>query len=1044
MWNWNSRVLGREVRQRRSSNVSLSGSEFHYQAFEPKFLLAQLLGEIWSGTDLNAIPRPHFEPLIPLKDVGVFQLNSQPLREALRQAPLEFEPGYQEQKIIISVPRPDATLAQFKVVESPIMESELAAEFPDFKTYRGVGIDNPADTIRFDWTLHGFRAQILSPNGNYYIDPYFKGQTELYSSYFRSSVAREDLAENRKIFGCGCGCGSCPTCGNPSSILERMNEGDGFQPLSTFGNQLRTFRLANAATGEYTQFWGGTVAQGQAAIVTAINRVTGIYEKDLAIRLVLVNNNSNLVFTDPNTDPYSNNNVSSMLSQNQSTVDSIIGNANYDVGHVFGTGPGGVAVFGSVGVTGQKARGVSGLPNPSGDPFHVDYVAHEIGHQFRASHTFNGTGGSCSGNRTATSAFEPGSGTTIMAYAGICGADNVQFNSDPFFHSHSIDQIRAFITTGTAANVGTTTNTGNNIPTVSTPGNFVIPARTPFELTATGSDADGNQTLTYSWEQRNLGPAVSLAAADNGSSPIFRSYTPTTNPTRVFPRLQNLVNNSVPAGEKLPTTNWSSMNFRVVVRDNASGGGGVNFANVALQVVDTGVGFRVTSQNSATTWQGNSTQTITWNVAGTNGSGINASQVDIWLSTDGGFNYTTQLAQAVPNNGSVMVTVPNLSTNQARIKVKATGNVFFDINDVNITINAVTSVLGGFVYYRGSSFASGGVAAAIDTSKDVALETSTPQTLSYANLINTTRGINGLVFEMQNLQANSLAPSDFQFQVSPLGAFNEAANPASGWASAPNPLSISVSSGPVRQVVLQWTDAAISNRWLRVTIRANANTGLQQPQSYYIGHLLGETTGLDGDGVYRVTVADAVQISGSVSPVGVAVTNRLDLNKDGFVTVADIVASTGQIGTARLTNITIGSGSSRPSMLFGPSNGGDPDAGRIFTSRAAWGAERVLPNQTFVKPLYSASTDRDQKMAMSTEEEWVLTGSSPIPRLSDAFEGGKEREFQPLLPALSDKTAKEVAARKVAAKGVDDPVSVRTDQVFSSPRFIEELVILQI
>lgn len=1037
MKNWNCRGLGRAIRQRRSSSGSLSGSEFQYQAFEPKFLLAQWLGEIWNTAELNEIPRPQFEPLIPLKDFGLFQLNSQPLKEALANAPLEFQSGYPDQKgdqkVVISVPRPDATLARFRVVESPIMEPGLAAEFPDFKTYRGVGIDNPADTIRFDWTLHGFRAQVLSPDGNYYIDPYFKGQTELYSSYFRSSVAREDLAGNKNISGCGCGCGSCPSCSSESPLVEKMSQGDGFQPLSTFGSQLRTFRLANAATGEYTQFWGGSVAQGQAAIVTAINRVTGIYEKDLAIRLILVNNNSNLVFTNPGSDPYSNTNASSMLSQNQSTVDSIIGNANYDVGHVFGTGSGGVAVFGSVGVTGQKARGVSGLPNPSGDPFHVDYVAHEIGHQFRASHTFNGTNGSCAGNRSSGSAFEPGSGTTIMAYAGICGADNVQNNSDPFFHSHSIDQIRAFITTGGAANVGTTTNTGNNIPTVSTPGNFVIPAGTPFELIASGSDPDGNQTLTYSWEQRNLGPAVSLATADNGSSPIFRSYTPTTNPTRVFPRLQNLVNNTVPTGEKLPTTNWSSMNFRVVVRDNASGGGGVNFANVSLQVVNTGAGFRVTSQNSATTWQGNSTQTITWNVAGTNGSGINASQVDIWLSTDGGFNYTTQLAEAVPNNGSFAVTVPNISTNQARIKVKPTGNVFFDINDVNITINAVTSVLGGFVYYRGSSFASGGVAAAIDTSKVVALETSTPQTLSYTNLINTTRGINGLVFEMQNLQATSLANSDFQFQVSPLGAFNEGANPVSGWASAPNPLSISVSSGPLRQVVLQWSDAAISNRWLRVTIRANANTGLQQPQTYYIGHLAGETTGLDGDGVYRVTVADAVQISGAVSPVGVAVTNVLDLNKDGFVTIADIVASTGQIGTARLTNITVGSGSSRPSTWFGPDSGGDPDADRIFASRAAWGDDPVIKAPALVEPLDPRRTARPGKVTQSAEQALSSAGVPPVRQLREPVGlPGKLPGFQPLSPRESQKPV----------KGADQRSVLGTDQVFSSPRFVEELSVL--
>lgn len=917
MWNrlfWNQNHGPNHRFRNRFGNAS---NEFQYLHFEPRFLLANLVSAsdgLWNEVSTLNLATRVGEPLINLQNFGLYRLNSEPMQQVLRQAPLEFRPGYLEQKVVISVPRPDSSFARFRVAESPIMEEGLAAEFPDIKTYRGVDIDNPTDTIRFDVTVHGFRAQVLSPNGNYYVDPYFKGQTELYSSYFRSSVVHDDVDQDRKFFGCGCGCGCCPTCGNDSSIVETTS-GESVQQMSNFGNQLRTFRLANAATGEYTQFWGGTVAQGQAAIVTAINRVTGIYENDLAIRLVLVNNNSNLVFTDPNTDPYTNNNVVAMLSQNQTTVDSIIGNANYDVGHVFGTGSGGVASFGVVGVTGQKARGVTGLPSPVGDPFYVDYVAHEIGHQFRASHTFNGIVGSCGGNRSAQSAFEPGSGTSIMAYAGICGADNVQNNSDPFFHSRSIDQIRAFITTGAAANVGTTINTGNNIPTVTTASGFVIPARTPFELTAIGSDPDGNQSLTYSWEQRNLGPQVSLAAPDNGQSPIFRSYTPTSNPTRVFPRLSNLLNNTVPVGEKLPTTNWNSMNFRVVVRDNSSGGGGVNFANMSMQVVDTGVGFQVTSQNTPTTWLGNSTQTITWNVAGTTGNGINASQVDIWLSTDGGVTYSTLLADAVPNSGSHSITVPNLDANQARIKVKATGNVFFDINNANIAINAVTSIVGGFVYYQGSSFASNGVQQAIDTGKTVVLETENPQTLSYDNLINTTRGLNGLVFDVQNLASNNLTAGDFEFRMSPLGAFNEAANPPTSWPIAPNPLSISVTNGTTDRIRLEWADDAIANRWLRVTLNANSNTGLQEPQTYYIGHLLGETTGVDGDGVYRVTVADAVQIANQVSPSVVGVTNIFDLNKDGVVSVADVVATTSQIGFSSLRNITIGGSSFRLSNL---------------------------------------------------------------------------------------------------------------------------------
>jgi Metallo-peptidase family M12B Reprolysin-like/Calx-beta domain len=700
--------MARRIRNRRLSTTARkssfngkSKSSINYAVLEPRKLLAADSDVIsrspdgqWLGLATSALASQEGQRYIQFSRFGLFDLQEESLAEMLVDAPLEFTPGYENLAVTISVPRPDLTFARFRVVEAPIMEPELAAQFPDIKTYRGTGIDDPSATIRLDTTMHGFHAQVLSPNGTWYVDPYFHLQTAFYASYFRDDAQRNSPAGNPDDID-NSGCGNCGTCGACMTNARRArgdgpNGGQQNSPAEggqeNFGTQLRTFRLANAATGEYTAFHGGTQAAGQAAIVTAINRVTGLYEKDLAIRLTLVGNNSNLVYTNAGTDPYTNNNGSTMLGQNQTTVDAVIGNANYDIGHVFSTGGGGIAGLGVVGFTGSKARGVTGQPAPVGDPFYIDYVAHEMGHQFNGNHSFNG----CSGGGGAPSAqYEPGSGSTIMSYAGICGSDNLQSNSDAMFNFYSIQEIRTFIT-ATIPGVGAPTATGNSVPTVNAGLDKAIPTGTPFELTAVGSDANAGQTLTYSWEQRDLGPSQALTAADNGQSPLFRVWNPTTSPTRVFPRLSNLVNNTLPIGEKLPTVARPSMDFRVVVRDNASGGGGVNWDDMVVNVVNTGAAFSVTSQNAGGTWTGLTSQTITWNVAGTSTGTINTPNVDIWLSEDGGLTYTTLLASATPNDGSHAITVPNISQPDVRIKVKGTNNIFFDINNANITVTPVT------------------------------------------------------------------------------------------------------------------------------------------------------------------------------------------------------------------------------------------------------------------------------------------------------------------------------------------------------------------
>lgn len=620
--------------------------------------------------------------------VRPFFFDAKAFADAMRGVSVEKPEEVGTPTTLLELPHPDGGLVRFRVIESPVMAAELAARFPETRTFRGEGVDDPTASVRFDVSPRGFSAMVLSALGAWYVDPWAPGETGVVGSYHR----RDALRDPENVFVCR-GPVKGPARDVPAFRSVRADAGPLDLPLLSVGGTLKTYKLALATTGEYSTFFGGTVPLVHAELVTAVNRVTGIYERELAIRMTLVANNDSLIYLNSATDPYTNDDGGAMLGQNQATVDAVLGSASYDIGHVFSTGGGGIAMLEAVCWAGYKAQGVTGSPSPTGDAFWVDYVAHEMGHQFGANHTFDGTAASCGGGtRHDATAYEVGSGSTIMAYAGICGSENLQLNSDPYFHAVSFDEIVTYIS-DTRVDYGgscpTSTTTGNTAPTVSAGADFNVPAKTPFALTGSASDPNGD-SLTYGWEQMDLDAGTGTSGpplTDNGSRPIFRSFDPTTGPTRTFPKLADVLAGTTAYGETLPTTT-RTLTFRLTARDNRAGGGGVSSDTAVLHVTDTGSAFAVTYPSTAVSWPAGSTPTVTWNVAGTTAAPISCANVRIELSTDSGQTFGTTLLASTPNDGTEAVTVPNTPTAgvTARLKVSCVGNVFFAISRQSFTI----------------------------------------------------------------------------------------------------------------------------------------------------------------------------------------------------------------------------------------------------------------------------------------------------------------------------------------------------------------------
>ena len=618
---------------------------------------------IWQDVSENSIISSNERYIIPAT-YKTYALNFETLLDYLVNAPKEFSVDIASGGLAIVLPMPNGQMHQFSIVESSLMPNNLAVKFPNIKSYVGQGLDDKTATLRMSVDHNGFHAMVISASETVYIDPYSLNDTEYCISYYK----KDFYATNTKVRDIEC------------VINKAINQHKSISMIpGQSGDVLRTYRTAIAATGEYTEFHGGTVEDAMAAINTTLNRVNQVFEREAAIRLILVENNDEIVYINSSTDPYSNGTTGAMIDENQINVDNIIGNDNYDIGHVFGKDSGGLASFGSVCNNSQKARGVTGGQFPINDPFDIDYVCHEVGHQFGGSHTQNN---SC--ERESTAAYEPGSASTIMGYAGICSPD-LQDNSNDYFHTHSFDQFTNHINgEGLATDCAEQLETGNNIPVAfAGDGGFTIPVSTPFELVGSANDPDAGDELTYCWEQFDLGPVTS--GSDNnltnpsGNQPIFRSWLPSISSTRVFPQTEDLLAGTTTMGEHLPSYS-RDLTFRLTVRDNKAGGGGVSYDQMAFEVSDVAGPFTV--NNITGVWEYGNTYSVNWDVANTDAAPVNCSNVDIYLSLDGGNSFDQLLLESVPNNGTAEIICPNEVSNQARIKVKGSDNIFFNISNI--------------------------------------------------------------------------------------------------------------------------------------------------------------------------------------------------------------------------------------------------------------------------------------------------------------------------------------------------------------------------
>ncbi|HEV7779649.1 MAG TPA: zinc-dependent metalloprotease family protein [Chitinophagaceae bacterium] len=623
------------------------------------------------------------------KEFKLYDLN----REQLKQDLFKVAGNASAHSVVITLPNAEGQIELFEVVEASNFEPDLQARFPEIRAFSGKGITDPSATLKLSYSPQGIQTMVFrTEKPNEFMEPYSRDHNVY--AVFRSSRSKGSLqwtcsTEDRQL------------------VTELNARVTGAGIASRSGGDLKTMRLAQSCNAEYSNFFGATSSAQVGLVLAAFNatltRCNGVYEKDLALHLNLISNTTSVIYYNPSTDPYSTT-LSQWNSQLQSTLTATIGEANYDIGHMFGASGGGgnAGCIGCVCVNGSKGSGITSPADgiPQGDNFDIDYVVHEVGHQLGGNHTFSMSNEGSGVNK------EPGSGITIMGYAGITAQDLAPHSID-IYHQATIAQIQANLATKTCP---VTTTISNATPVIAALTNYTIPKSTPFALTGSATDANPGNVLTYCWEQNDNASsaqtgASSVASATKATGPNWISVSPTTSPTRLFPKLATiltggLISGPLPGGDAGANTEALSsvartLNFRLTVRDNAPFSstapvsvGQTQFRDMVVTVNGTAGPFSVTAPNTAVSYAGGSAQTITWAVAGTTAAPVSCANVKISLSTDGGQTFPTVLTASTANDGTEALVIPNTPTTTARIKIESVGNIFFDICNTNFTITA--------------------------------------------------------------------------------------------------------------------------------------------------------------------------------------------------------------------------------------------------------------------------------------------------------------------------------------------------------------------